>query len=121
FGHYPDAILADTIYRNRENRDFCKEHNIRLSGPNLGLPRQDRTDKSDAQAYKDSCDCNIVENRNGIGKCFYSLNLIMAYMAETGKTEVAFIILAMNVAHLLRFLLAFWRLLKSVNWTGESV
>ena len=64
----------------------------------------------------------MVEGRNGIGKRRYGLDLIMAYLAETGKTEAAFIILAMNVAHLLRFLLAlFWRVLKSVNWTGESV
>jgi hypothetical protein len=64
----------------------------------------------------------MVEGRNGIGKRRYGLDLIMAYLAETRKTEAAFIILAMNVAHLLRFLLAhFWRVLKSVNWTGESV
>ena len=122
FGHYPEAILADTIYRNRENRAFCKEHGIRLSGPKLGRPKKDGSDENDAQAYQDSCDRNMVEGRNGIGKRRYGLDLIMAYLAETGKTEAAFIILAMNVAHLLRFLLAlFWRVLKSVNWTGESV
>lgn len=117
-----EAILADTIYRNRENRAFCKEHGIRLSGPKLGRPKKDGSDENDAQAYQDSCDRNMVEGRNGIGKRRYGLDLIMAYLAETGKTEAAFIILAMNVAHLLRFLLAlFWRVLKSVNWTGESV
>ena len=122
FGHYPEAILADTIYRNRENRAFCKEHGIRLSGPKLGRPKKDGSDENDAQAYQDSCDRNMVEGRNGIGKRRYGLDLIMAYLAETGKTEAAFIILAMNVAHLLRFLLGlFWRVLKSVNWTGESV
>ena len=122
FGHYPEAILADTIYRNRENRAFCKEHGIRLSGPKLGRPRKDGTDESDSQAYKDSCDRNMVESRNGIGKRRYGLDLIMAYLAETGKTEAAFIILAMNVAHLLRFLLAlFWHMLKSVKWTGKSI
>ena len=122
FGHYPEAILADTIYRNRENRAFCKEHNIRLSGPKLGRPRKDGSDENDAQAYQDSCDRNMVEGRNGIGKRRYGPDLIMAYLAETGKTEAAFIILAMNVAHLLRFLLAlFWRVLKSVTWSGKSL
>ncbi len=31
-GHYPERILADQIYRNRDNRKFCSEHGIRLSG-----------------------------------------------------------------------------------------
>ncbi|MDD4495879.1 MAG: transposase [Eubacteriales bacterium] len=39
-GHYPEAILADHIYRNRENRRFCKEKGIRLSGPRLGTKKQ---------------------------------------------------------------------------------
>lgn len=121
FGHYPEAILADTIYRNRENRAFCKEQGIRLSGPKLGRPRKDETDESSSQAYKDSCDRNMVESRNGIGKRRYGLDLIMAYLAETGKTEAAFIILAMNVAHLLRLLLSlFWYFLLKMGWTGKS-
>ena len=37
-GHYPEAVLADRIYRNRDNLAFCKENNIRLSGPRLGRP-----------------------------------------------------------------------------------
>ena len=36
FGCYPEAILADRIYQTRENRAFCKAHDIRLSGPPLG-------------------------------------------------------------------------------------
>lgn len=37
-GHYPERVLADQIYRTKENRDFCKKHGIRLSGPKLGRP-----------------------------------------------------------------------------------
>jgi len=36
FGCYPVAVLADQIYRTRENRNYCKEKGIRLSGPPLG-------------------------------------------------------------------------------------
>ena len=122
FDHYPQAILADTIYRNRENRAFCKEHGIRLSGPKLGRPRKDVTDENDAQAYKDSCDRNMVESRNGIAKRRYGLDLIMAYLAETGKTEAALLILAMNVAHLLRLLFSlFLQILASAKWAGKSI
>jgi IS5 family transposase len=38
FGHYPKSVHADKIYRNRDNRKYCKKHNIRLSGPKLGRP-----------------------------------------------------------------------------------
>ena len=40
-GHYPTRVLADKIYRNRDNLNFCKEHGIRLSGPALGRPKKD--------------------------------------------------------------------------------
>ncbi len=35
-GFYPEAVLADKIYRTRENRNFCKSRGIRISGPKLG-------------------------------------------------------------------------------------
>ena len=104
-GHWPKAILADTIYRNRENRRFCKEHGIRLSGPRLGRPRKDEVEEDKAQAWRDSVERNMVESRNGIAKRRYGLNRIMAYLACTGMTEAALQILVMNVAHLLRFFL----------------
>lgn len=33
FGCYPEAVLADKIYRNRDNLRYCKEHGIRLKWP----------------------------------------------------------------------------------------
>lgn len=38
YGCYPERILADKIYCNRQTLAFCKEHGIRLSGPALGKP-----------------------------------------------------------------------------------
>ena len=40
-GHYPERVLADKIYRNRDNLSYCKQHNIRLSGPALGRLKKD--------------------------------------------------------------------------------
>ena len=37
-GYYPESVHADRIYRNRENRAWCKERGIRISGPPLGRP-----------------------------------------------------------------------------------
>jgi len=37
-GYYPESVHADRIYRTRENRAWCKEKGIRISGPPLGRP-----------------------------------------------------------------------------------
>lgn len=36
YGYYPDEVLADKLYRNRENIAFAKEHGIKIIGPKLG-------------------------------------------------------------------------------------
>lgn len=38
FGRYPGSVHGDTLYWTRENRKYCEELGIRLSGPNLGRP-----------------------------------------------------------------------------------
>jgi hypothetical protein len=106
-GAYPNAILADKIYRNRENLRFCKEHGIRLSGPRLGRPKRETMQGDRTQAYLDSCKRNMVEGRIGIAKRRYGMNLIMATLRDTAETEAALTILAMNIAYVLR---AFLRL-----------
>jgi len=113
-GVYPEAILADTTYRNRGNITFCKEHGIRLSGPRLGRPKQSEIEADRDQAYKDSCDRNMVEGRIGIDKRRYGLDLIYARLTNTGEFEAAMNILCMNVAHVLRSLLRLilWRLVS---------
>ncbi len=97
--------MADTIYRNKDNRKFCKENGIRLSGPRLGRPKASEVEADKELAYKDSCERNIVESRNGISKRRYGLDLIMAYLPETAETEAALQVFVMNVAHCLRSLL----------------
>jgi hypothetical protein len=104
-GHWPEAILADTIYRNRDNRAWCKERKIRLSGPRLGRPKANEIQEDREQAYRDSCARNIVESRNGISKRRYGLDRIFAYLEETSQTEAAMSVFAMNAAWCLRALL----------------
>jgi len=104
-GHWPEAIQVDTIYRNRENRRFCKEHKIRISGPRLGRPKENEAQAQREQAYRDSCERNIVESRNGIAKRRYGLDRIFAYLEETSQTEAAMAVFAMNAAGCLRALL----------------
>ena len=110
FGCYPEAVLADKIYQTRANRAFCKEKGIRLTGPALGRPKAGESDrKQKRQMYKDACDRNAVEGRNGNAKRRFGLDLIAAKLDETAKTEAALILTAMNAAHrLARWLLRFF-------------
>lgn len=106
-GFWPKSILADTIFRNRENIAFCKARGIRLSGPRLGRPKAAQIEADRKQAYLDSCGRNIVESRNGIAKRRYGLDLILSYLSCTSKTEAALVVFAMNAALCLRTLLRF--------------
>ena len=96
YGFYPEAVMVDKIYRNRENIRFCNEHGIRISGPRLGRPRKDEAcDKE--QAYRDSGIRNIVESKFGIGKIAYGLRRVMANLKSTSETVIAIAFLAMNL------------------------
>ena len=90
YGVYPEAVSADEAFRNRENLAYCKKHNIRLSGPRLGRPKASENAANKEQIYQDSCERNMVESRNGIGKRRYGLDLIMATLSCTAMTEAAF-------------------------------
>jgi len=37
-GYYPESVYVDKIYRTRDNRAWCKERGIRISGLPLGRP-----------------------------------------------------------------------------------
>jgi len=115
FGCYPAAVLADKIYQTRANKLYCEQRDIRLSGLPLGRRRSDQTDaKLQRQMYKDSCQRNAIEGRNGNAKRRFGLNLIMAKLDETSKTEAALVILAMNASYrLAQWLVRFFRCLFS--------
>jgi hypothetical protein len=106
-GCYPAVVQADQIYRNRDNLAYCKNNGIRLSGPKLGRPGKD-IDRDREVEYRDSCERNIIEGRNGMAKRRFGLDLIMAYLPETAMTEAALQVLCMNarIRLLLRLL---WR------------
>lgn len=95
-GKYPKRVLADKIYRNRENLRYCKEHHIDISGPALGRPKKDiEIDKK--QEYTDICDRNAVEGEFGVGKRSYGLGLITARLKETSESLICITILVMNL------------------------
>lgn len=46
-GHYPEGLLVAQIYHTRENRAFCKQYGIRMSGPKLGRPSKYQQSRND--------------------------------------------------------------------------
>jgi hypothetical protein len=105
-GRYPERVLVDQIYRNRKNIAFCKAHDIRISGPALGRPKQ-QTLVEKKRAYADNTDRIEVERGFSLAKRCYGLGLIRTKLDTTTRSSVALSIIAMNVDHLARILLRF--------------
>ena len=105
-GCYLEAILADRIYRNRENLAYCKAHGIRMSGPRLGRPIADAVLKKAEKRLEqqDARERNAVEGKFGEGKRKYSLSRIMARLKETAECVIAMQFFVMNLEHKLRVL-----------------
>jgi hypothetical protein len=96
FGFYPKAVLADKLYRNRDNIRFCTERNIRLSGPRLGRPPKDKT--SDRKIEReDAATRNGIEGTFGTGKRKYGLGRIMMKLSCTSESAIALVLLVMNL------------------------
>lgn len=110
-GAYPERLLADRLYRNRKNLQFCKEKRIKLTGPALGRPKKDlKADRK--QEYIDICERNAVEGKFGEGKKKYGLDRIAARLEQTSIIVIGLAVLVMNLNKRLRNLL---RLILSFN------
>ena len=107
YGHYPQRVLADKLYRSRQTLAYCKQRNIRLTGPALGKPPKDKTltKQATAQEYQDSCDRNEVEGVFGAGKTAYGLGRIAAHLEATTFCTIGVALILMNLTKRLRSLL----------------
>ena len=110
-GHYPERVLADKVYRNRDNLRFCKEHGIRLSGPAMGRPGKNRDIDKRAE-YTDNIDRIEVERSFSLCKRSYGLGLVRTKLETTTRGAIALSIIAMNIDRLGRPSL--WRKLVSI-------
>ncbi|NET03119.1 MAG: IS5 family transposase [Sphaerospermopsis sp. SIO1G1] len=104
-GYYPESVHVDKIYRTRENRAWCKQRGIRISGPPLGRPPKDISQETKKQARVDEAIRNSIEGKFGQGKRRFSLNKIMAKLPHTSLTSIAISFLVMNLSTLLLRLL----------------
>ena len=119
-GHYPSRILADKIYRNRENLSYCKARGIRLSGSALGRPRKDDA-RDKAQDYRDECERVEVERRFSLAKRKCGMGLVTARLRETAAHVIAMSVLVLNlrkiqcaILQMLAYLMALF--LPRKNW-----
>ena len=126
-GCYPESIHVDQIYRTRENRRYCKEKGIRISGPPLGRPPKNVSKEQKKQAREDEKIRNRIEGKFGEGKRRYGLNRIMTKVPQTSATVIAMNFLVMNLSYLYRQVLliflclfskikSFWRVIINNNY-----
>ena len=98
-GHYPVRILADKLFRTRDNLQFCKERGIHLNGPKLGRPPKDlelyRTQCR--QEREESAERNAIESTFGVGKRRYSLGYITMKLQHTSEVAIHLAFLSMNL------------------------
>jgi len=104
--HYPERVLADKIYRNRENIGYCSARGIRLSGPALGRPKKDEV-RDKRQNYRDEADRIEVERKFSLAKRKCGLGLIVTRLEETTCHCIAMSVLLLNLRKLDQLLHAF--------------
>ncbi len=106
YGHYPEVICADQIYRTRSNRSFCQRRGIRLSGPRLGRPKNDPelVAAKKQQFIDDQRQRNVVEGKIGQGKRRFGLGLIREKLPATQGSTIALNVLMINLEKLLELL-----------------
>jgi len=119
FGCYPESVHADTIYRTRENRSYCQQHGVRLSGPPLGRPPKE-TEQNQAllkerkrQTHQDELDRIPVEGKFGNAKRKGTLNRVMAKLAHTSVSVINVSLIVLNLDTWLRRI--FWGLYGSLQ------
>ena len=119
-GVHPKRILADKVYRNRDNLKYCKERGIRMSGPKLGRPPKDKElyRQQLLEERLESGERSAIESSFGVGKRRYGLNLVMERLQETSEVTIHVCVLTMNLWKRLRELLfaLFQRSLLSPSW-----
>uniref|UniRef100_UPI00403E7050 transposase n=1 Tax=Microcoleus sp. TaxID=44472 RepID=UPI00403E7050 len=129
----PESVHADRIYRTRENRAWCKERGIRISGPPLGRPPANVSKETKKQAREDERIRNAIEGKFGQGKRRFSLNRVMTKLDNTSETAIAITFLVINLSTWLRRVFCVFLchkpkitpvygsiIIKSSNWASYS-
>jgi len=95
FGYYPEKVLADKIYCNRDNRAKLKALNIILVAKPLGRPSL-AVDNHIRPGER-----NPIEGKFGQAKTAYGMNRIKARLQDTSESWIASIVLVLNLIKLI--------------------
>lgn len=95
-GHYPKRVLVDQIYRTRENRAFCGEHGISMSGRGPGRPPKDEGQRRRAEA-RDEKDRIEVERFFSREKRTCGAALIATKLEQTSLASIALSVFVANL------------------------
>ena len=121
-GYYPDLVQVDSIYLNRENRKYMKEHNIRHIGKPLGRPvKETLTAEQQKVRQEETSERNQVEGAFGLGKRRYMLDLVKARLSPTAFSWICASFFAMNLMTILRQSLFFVYFLLVYNLSRRLI
>ena len=119
-GHYPERVLADKIYRNRENLSYCKAHGIRLSGPALGRPKKDEQ-RDRRQTYLDQNERIEVERQFSLAKRKCNLGKVKTKLEGTVGFTLAMSIVVLNLRKIQRTLSRLFLQLLRYLWPQQKL
>ena len=98
-GHYPKRVLVDQVYRTRENRAYCEERGIEMSGRKPGRPPKDGKDRRKAERAERRNDVDRIEVERFFSRdkrCF-GAGLIMTKLSNTALGSIALAVLVANL------------------------
>lgn len=96
-GHYPARILVDRMFRTRDNYQFCKKHEIKISNFKLSRPPQDLKPEQIQEERIAEGLRNEVEGKFGTGKHKFMLNRLLMRLPETSLIQIVLVFLVMNL------------------------
>ena len=103
FGHYPELLLADQIYLNKNNRKLLNIKGIRIVGKPLGRPKKEKLSAYQKRKLKkERNQRNLIEGKFGQGKNAYGLGNIKAKRRDTSESWISAIFFIMNLITLLK-------------------
>lgn len=106
-GRYPERVLVDQIYRTKKNRDYCKFHSIRMSGPKLGRKGSGKQARAAKRTeYQDNTDRIAVEREFSVEKHSYGLGLTVTKLEETQLHSIALSVFVSNLFKIQRRILS---------------
>jgi hypothetical protein len=93
-GFYPESVLVDQIYCNRENRTWLKGLGIKLKAKPLGRPSAVKKE------HVSPGERNPIEGKFGQAKTAFGLDRIKARTAKTSESWIATIFMVLNLVKL---------------------